>query len=495
MRVLVTGGSGVIGASTITALLQRGHVVTLLSRHADRDARAWPHGVTPRVGDVSDPASIAGCADGCAAVVHLAGIVEETPPDATFTTVNVEGTRNVVREAERAGATRFVYVSSLGADRGESPYHRSKRAAEEIARTYSGDTVVLRPGAVYGPGDEHLSVLLKMVRTLPVVPMIGNGAQRFQPAWHEDVAEAIAMSVERDDVRGRTLDLAGIELTSQRELLDLMRTLTNRSAIVAPIPEALAALGIKAASLVGIDAGVSESQLQMLVEGSVIPADMPNALTDVFGVEPTPLRVGIEKLLDAQPEQSMSDGIGRLRRKQYWADIRGAQMGPDELFARLRARFGQLMPSVVEASAEPGTSSTIERGATLTLALPLRGHVQVRVDELDLPSRSFTLVTVEGHPLAGAVRFRVDERGDIIRFAIQVHDRPATLADFVAMQTFGDAVQAGTWTQLVEHVVRECGGNADVKHTSEDLADSEARAVERWAEEIVLARRRDESGV
>jgi uncharacterized protein YbjT (DUF2867 family) len=495
MRVLVTGGSGVVGSSTITALLQRGHAVTLLSRHADRDVRGWPHGVTPVTADVSDPDSIVGSADGCDAVVHIAGIVEENPPDATFERVNVEGTRCVVREAERAGVRRFVYVSSLGADRGASPYHRSKRTAEEIVRGFSGAVVVLRPGAVYGPGDAHVSVLLRLVRTLPVVPVVGDGSQPFQPIWHEDAAEAIAAAVEREDISGRSFDLAGPDVTSTRKLIDLLRELTDRSPVVAPVPELLASLGLRAAGMLGVDAGVSESQLQMLVEAFVIPGDAPNALTDVFGVQPTPLRVGLRRLLDVQPEQPLSSGIGRLRAKRYWVDIRGASMGPNELFALIRARFGQLMPSIVEAEAEPGTASTIEPGVTLTLSLPARGHVQVRVDELDLPSRRFSLVTIAGHPLAGAVRFAVSEHGDAIRFEVQVYDRPATVADFVAMRAFGDALQSIAWRQLLENVMRASGGAAEVRHTSESLGEAEARDVERWAEEIVLARRRDESGV
>ena len=495
MRVLVTGGSGVVGSSTITALLQRGHAVRLLSRHADRDARGWPHGVTPVTADVSDPGSIAGSADACDAVVHLAGIVEENSPDATFERVNVEGTRSMVHEAERAGVRRFVYVSSLGADRGASPYHRSKRAAEAIVRGFSGEAVVLRPGAVYGPGDEHVSVLLKLVRTLPVVPVVGDGSQPFQPIWHEDVAEAVAAAVEADDLSGRTFDLAGPDVTSTRELIELLRELTDRSPVVAPVPPLLASLGVKAAGMLGVDAGVSESQLQMLAEGFIIPADAPNALADVFGVQPTPLRVGLRRLLEVQPEQPLSSGIGRLRAKRYWADIRGASMGPDELFALVRARFGQLMPSIVEAEAEPGASSSIEPGVTITLSLPARGHVQVRVEELDLPSRQFSLVTVDGHPLAGAVRVQVSEHGDAIRFSVQVYDRPATLADFVAMRAFGDALQSITWEQLLENVMRASGGAGEVRHSSESLGDAEARAVEHWAEEIVLARRRDESGV
>src|SRR6185436_17517102 len=130
MRILVTGGSGVVGVGTVTELVRRGHDVRLLARHARDDVRQWSTGVTPLVGDISEPTSIAGAADGCDAVLHVAGIVEESPPDVTFHRVNVDGTRNILAEAQRAGVRRFVYVSSLGAAEGKSDYHRSKREAE-----------------------------------------------------------------------------------------------------------------------------------------------------------------------------------------------------------------------------------------------------------------------------------------------------------------------------------------------------------------------------
>ena len=84
MRILVTGGSGVVGTGTVTELLARGHTVRLLARHADEDARQWPRGVTPVIGDVSDVATIKGAANGCDAVLHVAGIVEESAPEITF---------------------------------------------------------------------------------------------------------------------------------------------------------------------------------------------------------------------------------------------------------------------------------------------------------------------------------------------------------------------------------------------------------------------------
>jgi len=283
MEVLVTGGTGVIGASAITALVRRGHDVRLLSRHAERDARAWPNGVVAVTGDVTDPASLAGAAEGCDALVHLVGIIDERPPGATFERVNVQGTENVVREAERAGVRKLVYVSSLGSEQGRSPYHESKRAAEGMVRGFSREWAILRPGPVYGPGDAHVSVLMKLVRTLPVVPVIGDGNQPIQPLWHEDLAEAIALTVERDDLSGTSYDMAGDDVTSQRDLIDRLRRLTNRDAVEIPVPGIFAELGIKVASLAGVNVGFNESQLQMLFESSVLQSDA-NTITSVFGI-------------------------------------------------------------------------------------------------------------------------------------------------------------------------------------------------------------------
>jgi nucleoside-diphosphate-sugar epimerase len=163
MNILVTGGTGVVGRSAVTALVNRGHTVRLLSRHATLDAAAWPNRVEPWPADIGSAVSVTGSAGGCDAVLHLAGIVDETGPESTFERINVLGTRHLVYEAERAGCPRFVFVSSLGAAAGNSPYHRSKLAAEDHVRSFAGDWVVIRPGAVYGPGDEQLSVLLRHV--------------------------------------------------------------------------------------------------------------------------------------------------------------------------------------------------------------------------------------------------------------------------------------------------------------------------------------------
>lgn len=494
MRILVTGGTGVVGRSTVTALLQRGHVITLLSRHAERDARQWPHGVHPVVGNVADASAVEGAAEGCDAVLHLTAIVDEHGTQ-TFERINVDGTRNVVREAGRAGVKKFVYVSSLGAGEGQSPYHASKRRAEAIVRQFGGAWIIVRPGNVYGPGDEQISMLLRMARSLPVLPIVGGGEQRFQPVWHEDLAEALARVVERDDLAGRELDIAGPEITTQHDLAQRLSRITGRNAPEVPIPRLVAEWGAKLANAVGLDSPLGDSQLRMLTEGNEIAQGRENALTAVLGVAPTPLDEGLRVLADSQEELLPDAGVGPLRRKRVWVEIAGASRGPEQLMSYLREHFGALMASFIDTHPEPGSGDAIVEDATLTLALPLRGHMQVRVAEVE--PRVVTLVTLDGHPLAGAVRFLSEARGDELRFEIQVFDRAATVLDFLMMRTVGERLQDASWREMADKVVRASGGTAPkgVQLETENLDDEQAELIEEWLRELVMERKRDEAGV
>jgi uncharacterized protein YbjT (DUF2867 family) len=490
MKVLVTGGTGVVGQAAVTEILAGGHTVRLLSRNAAEDARQWPAGVEPWPASLGDQNELRGCAEGCDLVIHAAGIMEETG-SLTYESVNVDGTRSIVREAERCKVGRFIYLSSLGAETGDSPYHRSKRRAEDIVRNFAGGWIILRPGNVYGPGDEVVSLLMTVVRTFPVVPVIGTGEDKFQPIWVEDLAAVLSDCVRRIDLHGRVLEVAGEEKTCLNDLLDRMSEITGRSPARIPIPPFLASAGATIAGLLGARLPINESQLTMLSEGNVIEAPGGNALTGVFHITPTSLDSGLRKLADALPEQTPDKGVGMLKRKRFWIDIAGSSLLPEEVFARFRLRFGQLTP-FVNVDAEPGTPAILGKGNTLTMALPGRGNVQVRVQQLN-PS-SATLVTLTGHPLAGAIRFLAEQRGDLIRFEVQVYDRPANLADWLVMRAVGDGLQARTWDRLVEAMVQESGGAAvsPIQHEETVLDEHKAERVEEWVKELVVERKRAE---
>ncbi|AUX21563.1 uncharacterized protein SOCEGT47_020490 [Sorangium cellulosum] len=124
---------------------------------------------------MGDASSVRGAAEGGDAVLHLAAVVAERPPAVTFERVNVEGTRNVVAEAERAHVPRLVHVSSLGADRGASAYHRSKRMGEEIARSFSRAWLVGR-----GAGQPTPAAAALVRRALSAC---GEAPPRPRPRW------------------------------------------------------------------------------------------------------------------------------------------------------------------------------------------------------------------------------------------------------------------------------------------------------------------------
>jgi NADH dehydrogenase len=489
MLVLVTGGTGVVGPAAMKALLDRGHNVRLFSRNAHRDAKAWGAGVEAFDGDVADGGSLAGAADGCDAVLHVVGIVDETPPHVTFQKVNVNGTANVVVEAERAGVPKLVFVSSLGCERGDSGYHRSKRRAEDIVRSFRGNWVIVRPGNVYGPGDEQVSLVLKMVRGMPAVPVLSGGDHEFQPVWHEDLGQALALVVERDDLAGRVLEIAGPERTTENDLLDRLQRLTGREPARIPLPGLVAQLGMRVADMLGIDTPLNESQLRMLEEGSVLRDPSRNALDTVLGITPTPLDEGLHRLADEIPEMLPSEGIGALTRKRFWVDIEASERSADELFAHFRRRFGEIVP--IEVSAEPGTACEIVEGATLTMRLPVRGHIQVRVEEVE-PHR-ITLVTLQGHPLAGAIRFLGEPRGDAVRFEVQAYDKPASFGDFLMMKTLGERLQDATWKDVVQRMLEESGGQAPagIRRESETLDQAQSDQIEKWLEDLIAKRKRE----
>lgn len=483
MKVLVTGGTGIIGEAAVRALHRRGHTARVLSRHAGRDQTWWPAGIEGWAGDVSDEKSIRGASVGCDAVLHIAGIATEEPPRRTFQAVNIDGTRYVILEAERTNIPKVVYVSSLGAERGQSAYHKSKRVAEDVVRAFSRDWVILRPGAVYGPGDRHLSMLLQMIRTLPIIPTIGDGNQQFQPIWHEDLADALVSALERDDVRCRVLDIAGPELTSQNDLVARFRKITSRAPVQAPLPEFAASIGIRALDALGVGVPFSAAQLDMLVEGNVIPAGQANALTDVFGIVPTRLDDGLRRLANEQPAQLPSAGVGALTRKRFWVDIRAGRFDADALFEYVCEHLAELLPPTVELKPDASGSTRVEEGETLTLEIPVRGHVQVRVAEA--AERCVTLLTVAGHPIAGAVRFLIEARGDAVRFEIQVFDRPASVIDQLLMRAAGEWLQRAAWIALATNVARVSQGKAsDVQTSEEELDEHELDVVNRWATEL-----------
>ena len=174
--VVVFGGGGFLGRRLVHRLIAERMSVRVAVRHPDRariDLRALGFdrvAVVPA--DVSDQASVAAAIAGTDAVVNTVSAYVEKG-GATFEAVHVQGADTVAREASAAGITRLVLVSGIGADPdSSSPYIRARGRGELMVRqTFPGATIV-RPGAMFGPGDALFSTLAELARLLPVLPLI-----------------------------------------------------------------------------------------------------------------------------------------------------------------------------------------------------------------------------------------------------------------------------------------------------------------------------------
>jgi dihydroflavonol-4-reductase len=239
MRVLVTGGTGYVGAAIVRALHARGHVPVVFARRAS--AARLP-GVACD-GDVRDRQALVAAADGADAVVHAAALVSIWRPDPReFDAINVFGLRNVIDVAIARGLARMVYVSSFMAlpPVGErrpieaNDYQRTKVRALEVARAAAAGgapIVITFPGVVYGPGAATEGNLVgRLVRDhlQGTLPGIVGGGRQWSFAYVDDVARSHVAAVERPDVRGEFV--LGGENAPQRRLFEVVRQRTGRPA-------------------------------------------------------------------------------------------------------------------------------------------------------------------------------------------------------------------------------------------------------------------------
>jgi hypothetical protein len=327
-----------------------------------------------------------------------------------------------------------------------------------------------------------------MVRTLPAIPVVDGGDQRFQPMWYEDAGEALARAVDAPGITGRVLELAGPDATTMNDLLDRLETLVGRRPRRVRVPGAIASMSVHVATLLGFKLPVSEARLTMLDEENVIPAGRENALQSGLGVTPTSLDEGLKRLIGVIPEQLPSQGVGPMVRKRYWADIEGGFYRAAALRDVFRRNVAKAMP--FETRRDAGPVDNLKKNMTFEVMLPLRGALAMRVEEIT-PDR-IVCATLEGHPLAGILVFDFIERGRDVRFEVCVHARQADVADAVLMAALGDLLQDVHWRTVVDNVVKLSGGRAPegVQMTVDDVFGEEAARIDAWAEQLKLRRLR-----
>lgn len=277
--VLVAGGTGFLGAAFVRRLHDGGHRVLVLSRDPSKVPGRFPgREVEGREGDVTRPTTLEGTLDDVEVVVQTVQFpgfpVQDPSRGHTFREVDGRGTANVAERADRAGVQRLVYLSGVGADpASDRPWFRAKAMAERAVREGTFAHSIVRPSWVYGPEDRSLNLFAKLVRWTPgVFVQLGDGQQRLNPVYVEDVAAAVAAEVGRVDRSDATFEIGGpVTYTMDAVVRVLMDAIGRRKPVV-HVPERLARAGAALAELLP-GRPISRDAIEFLTQGAVADLD------------------------------------------------------------------------------------------------------------------------------------------------------------------------------------------------------------------------------
>ena len=230
--------------------------------------------------------AVAAAVTGAYGVVNAVSLYVERGTE-TFHAVHVEAAERLARQAQRAGVERFVHVSGIGADAASgSLYIRNRGEGELAVQAAFANAIIIRPAVMFGRDDAFLNTLVKLLKRLPAYPMFGRGLTRLQPVYVEDVAEAIARSLQPTAPNPVTYELGGPRVYTYEELLKVVAHRLGKKPVLLSVPFPIwHALARIAEMMPG--SPLSRNQVELMEVDTVVSAEMPGF--DALGVTPQPV--------------------------------------------------------------------------------------------------------------------------------------------------------------------------------------------------------------
>lgn len=230
MDMLVTGGTGFTGSHLVKRLLARGHGVRVLDNQEGIAFDALKAaGADLRIGSVTDEAVLKDCVRGCEVVFHLAAAFRKVNlPQRIYRETNVTAMRRLLDLARAASVRKVVYCSTQGVHGNvanppgdestpiapEDFYQLTKYEGEAVAQEFIAagmDITILRPTAIYGPGDPgRFLMLFRQVRK-GFFPFFGKGQALYHPLYIDNFVDAFEASLERPQAAGNVYLIADAE--------------------------------------------------------------------------------------------------------------------------------------------------------------------------------------------------------------------------------------------------------------------------------------------
>ncbi len=237
--VTVFGGTGFLGRRVVRYLRKSEFSVRIASRHPDRARKLFGSDdlrLETIEADIHQEQAVADAVAGVYGVVNAVSLYVEHAQE-TFHSVHVEAARRVAAQATRASVTRLTHVSGISSDAAsQSLYIRKRGEGELVTRAAFAGATLIRPAVMFGPDDAFLAIILKRLLQLPIYPMFGRGLTRLQPAYVEDVAEAIARTLQGAETYAITYECGGPQIYSYDELIRTIAWEAGLRPMLIPVP-------------------------------------------------------------------------------------------------------------------------------------------------------------------------------------------------------------------------------------------------------------------
>ena len=291
MLVLVTGATGFLGRRVVRQLQEHGHDVRCLVHTPGRERLFPERTVDVHYGSVLDLDALSELLYDVGAVIHLVSTIRQLK-GVTYDQINRQGVANMVAAARDNGVKHFIQVSAIGAtDDPTYAYLYSKWRGEREVVSGGVPYTIIRSSLMFGEGDGFLNPLAGLTRVLPVVPVVGSGRNRFQPIAVDDVARCIVSAVDREDLKGKIIEIGGPEQLSYNEIMAVVASTMGKRRLRIHLPVWLVYLA--AATLGRFQARplATADQLRMLAIRNVAE---PGTVEQTFGFTPRTLEGNIE---------------------------------------------------------------------------------------------------------------------------------------------------------------------------------------------------------
>ncbi len=295
MNIAITGANSGVGSILLRHLLSASDINVVACVRSAKAAAALP--VSPRISvraiDYGDRESLSSALAGTSCVVHLAGILFESPTS-TYETANVAATQAVVDACKKAGVPRVVLVSVLGADPSSSNrYLSSKGRAERIVAESALSAAIIRTPILLGPGMAATRAVVGAASHSRVT-LLGGGRHSIRPLDVDDLSRAILRCCETSRAGVTLYELVGPEPTAYRDVIRRIAAVSGRDVSIRSMPIWLAKLGASVAGWTR-HGGMTPTVIDVITSSEHVHENADVAL----GVTLTPLSKTIEKLLSA----------------------------------------------------------------------------------------------------------------------------------------------------------------------------------------------------